>query len=190
MSFVLRSWLFVLHTSYPNNAKIAIILSLTFMPFPAILSNQIRKTSREIKNTMRMIISVIADIITILGIGGIVSWSIFRKNKTSLDQTIIGILLFGVKVSLIVLLLWPFFFLFYATHLFILVFFRDTFGFQLTYPMNEFWDSNTSTPYIISYLVNAILLLPCYALLSLWILKRPLLFLWRLFGFSKNDDII
>lgn len=45
------------------------------------------------------IISIIAGIITILGIGGIVTWSISKKGKTQWSDTVLSVFGYGIKTA-------------------------------------------------------------------------------------------
>jgi len=49
--------------------------------------------------TIANIISIIAGLITILGIGGIVSWSIFKKSRTQWSDTVLSVFSYGVKTA-------------------------------------------------------------------------------------------
>ena len=54
--------------------------------------------------TIANIISIIAGIITILGIGGIVTWSLSKKGKSQFSDTVLSVFSYGIKtVSCIIL---------------------------------------------------------------------------------------
>lgn len=49
--------------------------------------------------TIANIISIIAGLITILGIGGIVSWSIFKKSRPQWSDTVLSVFSYGIKTA-------------------------------------------------------------------------------------------
>jgi len=50
------------------------------------------------------IISIIAGIITILGIGGIVTWSLSKKGKTQWSNTVLSVFSYGIKTAFCIIL--------------------------------------------------------------------------------------
>ncbi len=140
---------------------------------------------------MKNIISIIADAITILGIGGIVSWSAFRKKKGAFENTVLDILAFSVKLCLCVLvLLIPAALILPLSIPFTGIFLRDLADMPIEFGRNHYWHSGTPTPYVIVYCFHAVLLLPWLVVLCVCIMKwsfSPFGHLFaRLRGTSKN----
>ena len=54
--------------------------------------------------TIANIISIIAGIITILGIGGIVTWSLSKKGKTQWSDTVLSVSSYGIKTAFCIIL--------------------------------------------------------------------------------------
>lgn len=53
--------------------------------------------------TIANIISIIAGIITILGIGGILTWSLSRKGKTQWSENVLSVFSYGIKTALCII---------------------------------------------------------------------------------------
>ena len=54
--------------------------------------------------TIANIISIIAGIITILGIGGIVTWSLSKKGKSQFSDTVLSVFSYGIKTASCIIL--------------------------------------------------------------------------------------
>lgn len=67
------------------------------------------------------VISVISGLMTILGFGGIVSWSLFTVERGTLAENTVSVFATAVKTGLCGLLLWPVFMLLAVTHIFVVL---------------------------------------------------------------------
>ncbi|MDX6559124.1 MAG: hypothetical protein QOF72_2173 [Blastocatellia bacterium] len=127
------------------------------------------------------IISIVSGFITILGIGGIVSWSIFGKDRGAFQRKVALIFAFSLKTAfcLIVLSLVGFFAL--LIHVIIIGFSRG-----LT-SSTFYWDAQNPTFYLISYGFQILFLLPLYLILCSCIYEWSFEPLKRLTSaFNKN----
>ena len=106
------------------------------------------------------VISVVSGLMTILGIGGIVSWSLVTVERGSLAQNTISVFAAAVKTGLCALSLWPAFMLFAATHIFVVL----SLGPGVVGGQNFFWDSSHPAAFAFSYLLNTSLWVPVYTL--------------------------
>ena len=127
------------------------------------------------------VISVIAGLMTILGIGGLISWSFFRKERgTSADNTI-SVFAFAIKTGLCLLLLWPFAALFTALHVIVVL----SLGPDSIGPDDPFlWDPKHAFAFSVSYILNLLIVAPLYFLVFACIYIgsiRPFRVFWSAF---------
>jgi hypothetical protein len=111
-------------------------------------------------NLTANIISIISGVITILGIGGIVSWSLFSKERRPFQQKVAAVLAFALKTGFCLvtlgLLAWPAF-LVYGTIL--------AFSAKDVSSSTLFWNSSEPVQYVVAYIVIGLLFLPLYLVL-------------------------
>ncbi|SRR6266436_1856475 len=102
------------------------------------------------------IISIISGFITILGIGGIVSWSLSTKDRGPFQRKVAAVLAFSLKTAFCIFLLGVMAIPALTIHA-IMVGFPHNLG-----GANFFWDSAGQGYYIASYIFQGLLLLPLY----------------------------
>ncbi len=105
-------------------------------------------------------ISIAADVITLLGVGGIVSWSVFGKDRGPLQRKIAAVFAFSLKTGFCVLLFGIIGFFAFVPYGLIL----SASGIHIN-TSNFFWDSRAKPFFIAGYLVVGLLFLPLYLIL-------------------------
>jgi hypothetical protein len=126
------------------------------------------------------VISVISGLMTILGIGGLISWGFLKKDRDTLAANLVSIFAFSVKTGLCLLLLWPLVPVVFMLHSMIVL----TLGPDQMASGSFLWNSDFPIAYCASYLINAILWVPLYLLLCACIYSwsfRPFRLFSRLF---------
>ncbi len=107
------------------------------------------------------VISVVAGLMTILGVGGLVSWSFIQKQRGTLADNSVSIFAFSVKTGLCILLLWPTSLVFFALHVFVVL----SLGPGVISGSDFFWHPEHPLAYLASYVLNVLLWVPLYILL-------------------------
>src|SRR5205807_910654 len=95
----------------------------------------------------------------ILGISGIVSWSLFSKDRGPFQRKVAMVLAFSLKTAFCIFLLAVMAFPAIVIHAIVVGFPHSLSG------ANFFWDTSGQAYYIASYLFQALLLLPLYLVL-------------------------
>jgi hypothetical protein len=111
-------------------------------------------------NLIANIISIIAGAMTILGISGIVGWSLFGKDRGPLQRKIAAVFAFSLKTAfcmiLLVLIGGPAFVVYAMT----IEFFGGGFS-----TANAFWDPAKPVAYLVAYLFITLLFDTSYLIL-------------------------
>jgi hypothetical protein len=136
-------------------------------------------------------ISLIADVMTLIGVSGIVTWSIFHRESRLADK-VLEIFAFSIKMFFCLLLLAPFLMLFHPMSFFSRLFLTGVFEMPIDLT-RQWWDSTNPVPYVISHLFTGLIVIPLYvvtcACVLLWSFS-PLSHLFRKFRRGKGDPNI
>jgi hypothetical protein len=113
------------------------------------------------------IVGIVSGTFTIVGISGIVTWSLFGQGRSPLQETILDIAIFSIKSFLCLVLAFLFVVIFQFVGVFAIMIFTGnsiSTGFFL-------WDAAHPIPYIAGYAVEALPALPLYVLCCLCIFQ-------------------
>ena len=109
------------------------------------------------------LVSLFADILTILGIGGILTWGFVRKDSSRLADQIVEVFFFSIRIGL----LFPVTLVFWGIYYFLFQIFRVVLeGIFRVYPaeFHEFWDPAYPLVFLFSYLLAVVFVGPFYLL--------------------------
>lgn len=136
------------------------------------------------------IVSIIAGLMTMLGIGGIVTWSLSKKHRSTFDDRVVSIAVYSAKIFLCMLPLWL-----YPIYREIVLpisgaLLRDGFGMDIgSWPYQMWWDKEHPAPYLICHIFFGLIIVPLYYLfcksLFQWSL-RPIKIFFRVFTNRHN----
>ncbi len=136
--------------------------------------------------TIANIISIIAGIITILGIGGILSWSILKKDKSLLSDSVLSIFSYSLKTGFVILIGIPGAYLFFFFYSWLLVFSKGEAD-----PL--YWESGHFFEHFIAYFIVALFAMPIYSVICACIYKSsldPWQRFWEIFFKKKKLEVI
>lgn len=108
------------------------------------------------------IVSLIAGSMTILGIGGVVTWSFARNRPSQFNEKVITIFSYSTKIFLCVVAAWPILMPASIAKFMLLMFIRDIFEVEIK--LDPFWDSGHPLPYLAVYIFISLLAIPIYAI--------------------------
>jgi len=146
----------------------------------------LQNNSPEILSLIADWVSIIAGIMTVIGISGIVTWSIGRHLTNTMANRIFAISIQMLKIGLILLFLFILFFLWQTFYGILLVIAKGN-------SHNFYWDPNKPIPHILTYLISGLIFLFfsisgsfCIYLGSISPIKN-LLYRWRISNISFDD---
>lgn len=138
------------------------------------------------------VVSLIAGLMTIFGIGGLFSWSLVRKSNESLPDATISIFAMSLKLGICILLLWIFALPAHFLHIFVVL----TLGKGRMGGADFYWGGEDWYAYIASYLIGFLVWIPTYLILCActfsWSFTPVKIFVERLKGSpmpSRNIDV-
>ena len=102
------------------------------------------------------IIGLVADIMAILGIGGLVSWSVFKRERGQFDETVLSIFAYSVKTALCLAVLGVFGVVASGVDNIILSMSLGYFGPDTP----RFWDPQNPLPYVFAHMATGLLFVP------------------------------
>jgi hypothetical protein len=95
---------------------------------------------------------------TILGIGGVVSWGFVKQSTSSLANKVVEIFGYSIKTGVALLLLAP------ASWLWAVIYehaFRAFSGGSFSY-VKYYWDSDDPLPYLLPHIIGFLIVVPIY----------------------------
>lgn len=104
-------------------------------------------------------ISIVAGLMTIFGVGGLLSWSLLKKTKESLPDATLSVVTLSFKLGLCVLLLLLFSLPMHFMHVFIVLAIGKG---HLSAGKDMYWGSEDWVAYVISYVINVLIWFPAY----------------------------
>jgi len=140
------------------------------------------------------VISIIAGGMTILGMGGLITWSIFRPGKrVAFQESVFGVTVAALKLSLCLLLL-----IFPVTNLFQMVFSEVSLQAATLIPeqyidlfRQPWWDRQFPIPYAVAWFVSLIVCAFVFMMLCACIMDfsfKPIMKLWRRLRHLDRSD--
>lgn len=106
------------------------------------------------------VISIIAGLMTIIGLSGLLSWSFFKKARGNIIDDSISIFVMAFKSGLCILLLWFFAMPAYFLHIFVVL----SLGLGHIGGTDFFWRDGDWYAYVASYLIGTLIWVPLYVL--------------------------
>jgi hypothetical protein len=125
-------------------------------------------------NFIRNSISLLADVMTIIGITGITSWSLFSKDREPFQDKVAGIFAYSLKSAFCLIL---FIVLLGASKL-VLEFFVVLVNGHISFD-TQYWNAAEPLGYVIGYLVLLLVMLPVFLVISVTI------YTWSLHPFRR-----
>ena len=104
-------------------------------------------------------VTVVSGSMTIIGLSGLFSWGIFSRSRGGLSATVFEVFAYSWKTGLCLLLLVPFYIIWYLLYGELLSF--VTRGYAIK---DFYWDSLYPIRYSATYLATGLVLLPVYCL--------------------------
>ena len=106
------------------------------------------------------VISIIAGLMTIIGLSGLLSWSFFKKARGNIVDDSISIFAMAFKSGLCILLLWFFAMPAYLLHIFVVL----SLGKGHMAGTDFFWGETDWYAYVASYLIGTLIWVPLFVL--------------------------
>jgi hypothetical protein len=121
-------------------------------------------------------VSVIADAMTLIGLGGILTWGFVRKGSSRFADQIVDVFFFSIRLFLLFPITLIFLFLGSVPYLFAYLILRDAFG-LITGDAPLYWDQAPPIGYLTAYLIAGLVVVPLYLTICSCVLlwsMRPL----------------
>ena len=115
------------------------------------------------------IVTVVSGAMTILGIGGIVSWGFFARTTNALASRIITVFAYSIKTFIAALLVAPAYEIWYWIHTRTILFLHGFIAIGHIY-----CDSSLPLSYVASYVVSLSLVVPLYSVIVACLYKASL----------------
>ena len=137
-------------------------------------------------------VSIVAGAMTILGIGGLVTWSALRRGgRSPFQEAVLGVAATSLKVGFSLIMLAPFAMIWgTAFQLIVIMVAGMLHSYVVDLIRQPWWDPAIPVPYIAAWLVPSLVLLPLYVVTTMCILTwsaEPARGLWRaLTGRSRS----
>ena len=125
-------------------------------------------------------ISIIAGFFTIFGLSGVVTWSVFKKERSQLATTVLSIFNYSMKTALCLILAAVFCGIFMLLNVILMVALKD--GTELYW-----WESGKTLYHIPTYFVLSAILVPIYFILCECIYKYSIEPIQRFIERFKNQ---
>jgi len=109
------------------------------------------------------IVTIISGFMTIIGISGVVTWSLTRNSKTLLEERIVAVFVISVKCFICILLAVPLYLISYFILGFIIVFLRDIFD-EYNSAYSWWWSKDHPAAYTVAYIVAFLPSVPIWLL--------------------------
>ena len=125
------------------------------------------------------VVSLVSGTMTIFGLSGLVTWSLFKKERGYFDNKVLSIFAFSIKSFLCSILLLIMYGLSAFPYGFVIMLYKGHLGADFFY-----WDEKAPIVYILAYLFAALLAVPIFCILATCIYSwslRPIVKLWRIF---------
>ncbi len=130
------------------------------------------------------IVSIIAGAMTILGLGGLITWSAFRPGvKTPLQETVLGVAAMALKFGFCLVIGVPFAMGWGAAFSMMVIMVAGMLAFPVVdLGRQPWWDAAFPAPYVVAWVVPSLVFMPLYIVAAMCLLSRslqPARGLWR-----------
>ena len=139
----------------------------------------------SIEKTLK-VLSVLADVMTVLGVGGVLTYGVFKKDKNLLGRKVYRFMVVAFRLCIVLVVGILIYALYDIPYAIMLVILKGQTG-------NFYWEEGKEIQHILAYIVTILLLIVPYGLLGMSVftasLYYPKLFLKTILGGYFHPDL-